>query len=36
MDISEAIVACEIKVDICNQLNKCLFVFFINTKGQGH
>ena len=32
VDFSEAIVACDIKVDICNQLND----FFMNTKGQGH
>ena len=32
MDLSEAIVAYDIKIDICNPLND----FFINTKGQGH
>ena len=32
MDFSEAVVAHDIKVDICNQIND----FFINTKGQGH
>ena len=32
MDFSEAIVAYDIKVDICNQHKD----FFINTKGQGH
>ena len=30
MDFSEAIVAYDIKVDICNQLND----FFVNTKDQ--
>ena len=32
VDFSEAVVAYDIKVDICNQLND----FFISTKGQGH
>ena len=32
MDFSEAIVDYDIKADICNQL----YVFFINTKSQGH
>ena len=30
--VDDAIVAYDIKVDICNQL----MIFFINTKGQGH
>ena len=32
MDFSDAVVAYEIKVDICNQPND----FLLNTKGQGH
>ena len=33
MDVSEAIVAYDIKADFCSQLN---LITFINTKGQGH